>query len=438
MAWNEPEDPGSRPPRPQPPAGGWLARVRKGLTAGRGTPLLAGLAVLLVVAWLFSGLYKIEEGERGALLRLGAFAGERGPGLGWHLPWPFEDVVAIDLGKVQATSIQSRLFTSDTALVNASFSVQYQVRDLRTVLFGLRDAEGTLRQAALAEARQAVAMQPLEAMIDGSGRALVREAMRSALQSDLDRLGAGLAVQAVDLTDVQVLESVLAAQRDVSQAGEERTRRLREADGAAADIVARSTGAAQRQRLEAEAYKLQVLGTAEGDAVRFEQLLPAYEKNPQVLRDRLYIETMETILARSRKLLLDGKGAGNTIYLPLDKMFDGAAVRGSGVTGVLEEPATQGAPAAAALAGGSAAGVPVPTPAAEPAAGAVAPGVANAGAGNPGPVNPGPANAGKVGTAAAPVAGAGGPGAAGAAGAAPAAAPAVDRSSGRSRERDTR
>jgi hypothetical protein len=275
-------------------------------------------------------------------------------------------------------------------------------------------------------------------MIDGSGRALVREAMRSALQSDLDRLGAGLAVQAVDLTDVQVPESVLAAQRDVSQAGEERTRRLREADGAAADIVARSTGAAQRQRLEAEAYKLQVLGTAEGDAVRFEQLLPAYEKNPQVLRDRLYIETMETILARSRKLLLDGKGAGNTIYLPLDKMFDGAAVRGSGVTGVLEEPATQGAPAAAALAGGSAAGVPVPTPAAEPAAGAVAPGVANAGAGNPGPVNPGPANAGTVGTAAAPVAGAGGPGAAGAAGAAPAAAPAVDRSSGRSRERDTR
>ena len=437
MAWNEPEDPGSRPPRPQPPAGGWMARVRKGLSAGRGTPLLAGLAALLVVAWLFSGLYKIEEGERGALLRLGAFAGERGPGLGWHLPWPFEDVVAIDLGKVQETSFQSRLFTADTALVNASFSVQYQLRDLRTVLFGLRDAEVTLRQAALAEARQAVAAQPLDAMIGGSGRAPVREAMRTALQADLDRLGAGLDVQAVDLTDVQVPESVLAAQRDVSQAGEERARQRSEAEGAAADIVARSTGAAQRQRLEAEAYKLQVLGTAEGDALRFEQLLPAYEKNPQVLRDRLYIETMETILARSRKLLLDGKGAGNTIYLPLDKMFDGAAMRGSGVMGALDEPASQGATPSAAPAAAPAASAPA-TAALPGGAAAATPGAANAGVAGAGTVG-----AGKPGAAAAPVAAAGGSGAQGAGGAAaPSAAapsaPAVDRSSGRSRERDTR
>jgi membrane protease subunit HflK len=423
MAWNEPEDPGSRPPRPQPPAGSWLARARKRLSAGRGTPLLAGLAALLVVAWLFSGLYKIEEGERGALLRLGAFAGERGPGLGWHLPWPFEDVVAIDLGKVQETSFQSRLFTADTALVNASFSAQYQLRDLRTVLFGLRDAEATLRQAALAEARQAVAAQPLDAMIGGSGRAMVREAMRTALQADLDRLGAGLNVQAVDLTDVQVPESVLAAQRDVSQAGEERARQRSEAEGAAADIVARSTGAAQRQRLEAEAYKLQVLGTAEGDALRFEQLLPAYEKNPQVLRDRLYIETMETILARSRKLLLDGKGAGNTIYLPLDKMFDGAAVRGSGVMGAIDEPAVQGA-------------APVAAPAA-PAA--TAPAVSEATAAASGAAATGAAGASKAGAASAPAASAVGNGAAGVASAAPVpSAPAVDRSSGRSRARDTR
>jgi len=363
MAWNEPEDPGNRPPRPQPPAGGWLARVRKLVSARRGTPLLAGLGGLLVVAWLISGLYKVEEGERGALVRLGAFAGERGPGLGWHLPWPFEDVVAIDLGKLQDSSFQSRLFTADTALVNASFSVQYQVRDLRTVLFGLRDAEATLRAAALAEARQWVASQPLDALVGGSGRALVRTKMREALQADLDRLGAGLSVQGVDLTDVQVPESVLASQRDVSQAGEERARQVREAEGAVADILARSEGAAQHQRLEAEAYKLQVMGTAEGDAVRFEQLLPAYEKNPQVLRDRLYIETMETILARSRKLLIDGKGAGNTIYLPLDKMFDGAAVRGTGVTGVLDESAATAASAAAGKAGGTAPAPAVTAPA---------------------------------------------------------------------------
>jgi membrane protease subunit HflK len=419
MAWNEPEEPGNRPPRPQPPAGGWLARARKLLAAGRGTPLLLGLGALLVVAWLLGGIYKIEEGERGALLRFGAFAGERGPGLGWHLPWPFEDVVAIDLGKVQDSSFQARLFTADTALVNASFSVQYQVRDLRTVLFGLRDAEATLRLAALAEARQAVAVQPLDALVGGSGRLKVREAIRDALQADLDRLDAGLTVQGVDLTDVQVPESVLASQRDVSQAGEERERQRREAEGAVADVLARSEGAAQRQLLEAEAYKLQVVGTAEGDAVRFEQLLPAYEKNPQVLRDRLYIETMETILARSRKLVLDGKGAGNTIYLPLDKMFDASAARGSGVSGVIEEPA--GAPAA--------------SPGTVPAAQAGAPATATPQAGaTAAPAAPAPGA-----TALPPASGlAPGQATAPATGKPPAAAPGVDRTSGRSRERETR
>jgi membrane protease subunit HflK len=93
------------------------------------------------------------------------------------------------------------------------------------------------------------------------------------------------------------------------------------------------------------------VGTAEGDAARFEQLLPAYERSPQVMRDRLYIETLETILARSRKLVIDGKGAGNTIYLPLDKMFDAQGARGSGVTGVLEEPLA--GPAAPVAAGGA-------------------------------------------------------------------------------------
>ncbi len=436
MAWNEPEEPGNRPPRPQPPAGGWLARLRRFVSAGRGAPLLLGLGGLLLVAWLLGGLYKVETGERGALLRFGAFAGERGPGLGWHLPWPIEDMAIIDLGKVQESSFQARLFTADTALVNAGFSVQYQLHDLRTVLFGLREAESTLRLAALAEARQAVAAQPLDALVGGSGRAMVRAQLRARLQDDLDRLGAGLTVQGVDVTDVQVPESVLASQRDVSQAGEERERMRREADGAVADVLARSEGAAQRQRLEAEAYKLQVMGTAEGDAVRFEQLLPAYEKNPQVLRDRLYIETMETILARSRKLLLDGKGAGNTIYLPLDKMFDASAVRGSGVSGVLEEPAA--APAGPASASPASAGPASASPAsASPALAGSASATPPAAASQAGPASP--ANVPAPGATAMPPASAPATAPAGSPAARPAVAtPGGDRAGSRSRERETR
>jgi membrane protease subunit HflK len=355
MAWNDPDDQGSRPRRTPPaPQQGLWRRWRQGWRAApqraRGALALAvaGTAVLL---WLLSGLYKIEAGERGVLLRFGAYAGERGPGLGWHLPWPLEDMAAVNLAHFQNADFQSRVLTADATLVNASFSIQYQVRDARALLFGLRDGEASVRAAGVAEARQALGGHALQELLGGGARPALLEAMRVALQHDLDRLGSGLRVQSVSLTDLQVPESVLAAQRDVVQAGEERARLTAEAQGYAADVVTRTQGVAQRQRLQAEAYRLQVVGTAEGDAARFEQLLPAYERSPQVMRDRLYIETLETILARSRKLVIDGKGAGNTIYLPLDKMFDAQGARGSGVTGVLEEPLA--GPAAPVAAGGA-------------------------------------------------------------------------------------
>jgi membrane protease subunit HflK len=358
MAWNQPDEQGSRPRRtpPAPQQGGWR-RWRQSWRAApqraRGALALAAAGTALLL-WLLSGLYKIEEGERGVLLRFGAYAGERGPGFGWHLPWPIEDMAALNLAHFQNAEFQARVLTADASLVNASFSIQYQVRDARALLFGLRDAEASVRQAAGAEARQALGAFPLLELLGGGARPALLEAIRAGLQQRLDRLGSGLHVQSVSLTDVQVPETVLAAQRDVVLAGEERARLTAEAQGYAADIVARTQGVAQRQRLQAEAYRLQLVGTAEGDAARFEQLLPAYERAPQVMRDRLYIETLETILSRSRKLIIDGKGAGNTIYLPLDKMFDVQGARGSGVTGVLEEPVAPGAVPAGASAGAAA------------------------------------------------------------------------------------
>jgi membrane protease subunit HflK len=356
MAWNEPDDQGNRPRRPPTaPQQGWWRRWRQGWRAApqRARAALAlAFAAVAVLLWLLSGLYKIEDGERGLLLRFGAYAGERGPGFGWHLPWPMEDMAALNLAHFQNFDFQVRVLTADAQLVNASFSAQYQVRDARALLFGLRDAEASVRAAGAAEARQSLGAHGMHELLGGGARPALLEGMRGALQQDLDRLGSGLRVQSVSLTDLQVPEAVLPAQRAIVQAGEERARQVTEAQGYAADLVTRSRGVGERQRLQAEAYRLQVVGTAEGDAARFDQLLGAYDKAPQVMRDRLYIETLETILARSRKLIIDGKGAGNTIYLPLDKMFDSQGARGSGVTGVLEEPAAAGAtsPAAAATA----------------------------------------------------------------------------------------
>jgi len=139
---------------------------------------------------------------------------------------------------------------------------------------------------------------------------------------------------AVDLTDVQVPEAVLPAQRDLVQAGEERDKMAREAQGYAAELLPAAQAMAVRQRLDAQSYKLQAVGAAEGDAARFDQLVVAYARAPEVTRTRLYIETMETILARSRKLIIDGKG-GNTLVLPpLDRLGDAGAQRAGGVSAV--------------------------------------------------------------------------------------------------------
>ena len=144
--------------------------------------------------------------------------------------------------------------------------------------------------------------------------------------------GLGVRVLAVNLTDVQVPQAVLAAQRELVQAGVERERIAREAQGYAAELVPAAQGQAQHQRLDAEAYKLQIVGVAEGDAARFDPIAAAYARAPEVTRTRLYIETMETILARSRKIIIDGKSAGNTLVLPLDKLGDAGALKGAGVT----------------------------------------------------------------------------------------------------------
>jgi membrane protease subunit HflK len=173
------------------------------------------------------------------------------------------------------------------------------------------------------------------------------------MQKPLDAMGMGVRVLAVNLTDVQVPQSVLAAQRELVQAGVERERIAREAQGYAAELIPAAQGQAQRQRLDAEAYKLQVVGVAQGDAARFDPIAAAYARAPEVTRTRLYIETMESILSRSRKLIIDGKGSGNTLVLPLDKLGDAGALKAAGVSGVLS-----GAGAAAAAPAATAAPAP--------------------------------------------------------------------------------
>jgi modulator of FtsH protease HflK len=353
MAWNQPDgEKGSSPQRggARPPTDpSWWRRLRQGWTAhprARGR-YYAGAAAAALLLWLGTGFYQIEDGETGVVQHFGAYAGLRPSGGGWHLPWPIETVTAVNLGRLNSADFQARMLTSDAMLVNVTASVQYQYADARAALFAARDPDALVRELGEAATRELVGARPIEVLMGGADRAALTTALRAAVQQALDGMGLGVRVLAVNVTDVQVPQAVLAAQRELVQAGVERERIAREAQGYAAELVPAAQGQAQHQRLDAEAYKLQIVGVAEGEAARFDPIAAAYARAPEITRTRLYIETMETILARSRKIIIDGKGVGNTLVLPLDKLGDAGALKGTGVSGVVSgSGSTAVAPAA--------------------------------------------------------------------------------------------
>jgi membrane protease subunit HflK len=341
MAWNQPgDDQGGKAPRRAaraPSGGGWWRRWRQRWTSD---PQLHGAVYataggVALVLWLATGFYQIDDGERGLLQRFGAYRGLEPSGAGWHLPWPIETITVVNLGRLQSADVQARMLTKDTMLVNVMATIQYQYTDARAAAFAVRDPDALVRELGEAATREVVGGHDIQELMGTSDRGKLAEAMRAALQRPLDAMGLGLRIVAVSLTDVQVPQAVLAAQRELVQAGVERERVAAEAQGYAAELVPAAQGQAQRERLEAEAYKVQVIGTAEGDAARFDPLAAAYARAPEVTRDRLYIETMESILAHARKIVIDGRSEHNTLVLPLDKLGDAGALRGAGVTGVV-------------------------------------------------------------------------------------------------------
>ena len=369
MAWNQPgDDQGGKVPRRTsrtPGSGGWWRRWRQRWSAEpqlHGAVYATAIAVALVL-WLATGFYTIEDGERGLVQRFGAYRGLESSGAGWHLPWPIETIRIVNLGRLESADVQARMLTKDAMLVNVMATIQYQYTDARAAVFAARDPDALVREFGEAVTREVVGGHDIQELMGNGDRGRLTESMRAALQSPLDAMGLGLRIVAVSLTDVQVPQAVLAAQRELVQAGVDRERVAAEAAGYAAELVPAAQGQAQRQRLDAEAYKLQVIGTAEGDAARFDPLAAAYAHAPEVTRQRLYIEAMEAILTHSRKIVIDGKSEHNTLVLPLDKLGEAGALRGAGVTGVVPSSgASASAGAGAGEAGNAAAQLPNPHP----------------------------------------------------------------------------
>jgi membrane protease subunit HflK len=311
--------PGSEPPS-RPPSGARL---------GGGAGLIA---VVVLAVWLASGFYIVVEGQRGVVLTFGKFSAETGAGLRWRMPWPIQSHELVNLAQVRTLEIgyrnnvktrvlkESLMLTDDENIVDLQFAVQYLVRDARDFLFANRKPDDTAMQAAETAMREIIGKSRMDQILY-EGREAIQIAAQQLMQQILDRYKTGITVSRVTIQSAQPPEQVQAAFDDAVKAGQDRERQKNEGQAYANDVVPKARGAASRLMQEADGYRQRVIATAEGDATRFKQVLVEYAKAPAVTRERIYIDTLAQVYSSTSKLMLDYKGGGNLLYLPLDKLL---------------------------------------------------------------------------------------------------------------------
>jgi membrane protease subunit HflK len=295
-------------------AGGGTGTVPRGFGAGT-------IALVLLAIWAATGLYKVDAAERAVVTRFGQFVTTTEPGLRWHVPWPVEARQIVNVESIDGFSDQTRMLTSDENLVDINIAVQYRRPDAKAYAFNVRDPEATLGEVSGSAIREIVGRSRLDFVLE-EGRQEIAARTRELIQRTLDSYQTGIEVTSVNLQGVAVPEQVSSAQRDAIKAREDKERLGLEAQAYANDILPKAKGSAARQAEDAQGYKARIVADAEGEAQRFAQLLEAYERSPGVTRQRLYYETLEDVLGNTNKVLVDTKGTGNMIYLPLDRLTE--------------------------------------------------------------------------------------------------------------------
>ncbi len=332
MAWNDSgngKDPwdnkGDKPNDLDKIVQGWQRKLSGVVGSSRGTggPGGAGsyvIIVLLVVAWLGTGLYRVDEAERGIVQRFGAFMETTMPGLHWHFPYPIEFVDIVNVTSVENFPFQTEMLTADRQYVFIQMVVQYRRTDPYDYSFKVVDPESTLQDVTESGLREVVGTSTLIRLVTEQ-RDQIAPRTQEIVQNTLDNYGAGITVTSISIEDLDYPGAVQEAVDDAQQAENDAGRYVLEADTYEKDIIPKARGEAAKIRLDAEAYRDRVIRDAEGDAGRFEALLAEYLKAPRVTRDRLYIEAIEEVYGRSNKVIIDSTGSGNLLYLPLDQLM---------------------------------------------------------------------------------------------------------------------
>jgi membrane protease subunit HflK len=321
-------------------------------SAGIGAGLIGGVVLL---GWLGSGFFIVQEGQQGVVTSFGKYSKTVEAGFQWRLPYPFQadEIVSVtqlrqvEVGRnsvVAATGLRdSSMLTLDESIVDIRFTVQYTLKDARDFLFENRNPDEAVTLAAESAVREIVGKSRMDSVLYEQRDAIGIDLAKS-VQTQLDRLKAGIQIKSVNVQSVAPPEQVQAAFDDAFKARADGERLQNEGQSYANDVIPRARGASARLMEEAEGYKSRVVAQAEGDAQRFKSVLSEYQKAPVVTRDRLYIDAMQQVYSNVSKVMIDSRNGNNLLHLPLDRLMQAAG----SVTATAPVAAAQVAPENAA------------------------------------------------------------------------------------------
>ncbi len=345
--------------------------------------VLGFVLIVFALIWLATGFYVVQEGQQAVVMRFGKFKGAdtggiTGAGVNWRLPYPFESHEVVQVSKLQSVEIglnkvvqsstlqgaggttpslrDSSMLTQDENIVDVRFVVQYTLKSSSDYIFNNQAPDKAVILAAESAVREVVGKGTMNTVLNEKREAIASDIVKS-VQAQMNAYKTGILISSVNIQNVQPPEQVQAAFDDALKAGQDGDRAKNEGQAYANDVIPRAEGAAARLREEAEGYKARVVSQAEGDASRFKAILPEYQRAPQVMRDRLYVDTMQQIYGNVTKVIVDSKQGSQLLYLPLDKLLQ--ATGNDPVSSVVT--ASPQNPAAPSGAGGSAATPSAPT-----------------------------------------------------------------------------
>ncbi len=344
MGWNEPPDNkgndpwgnrgrGEGPPdlddivrKMQQGFGGLFGKKSSGAgddgNRRRGFPFSWLIVVIVITLLLLMDItYLIDQQERGVVLRFGRYERILQPGLNFVFPSMIDKVISVNVGQVRSITHKASMLTQDENIVDVEVAVQWRINDPADFIFNVKEPALTLRQVTESAVRAVIGQSELDYVLT-EGRSEIAQQQQQLMQKILvDDYKAGILIVTIEMQPAKPPEDVKAAFDDAIKAREDEQRLVNEAEAYRNDILPRARGGAARIREEANAYKASVTARSEGDAARFEQLLEEYERAPEITRKRLYLESIEAVMAGTNKVLIDAEGGNSLMYLPLDKLI---------------------------------------------------------------------------------------------------------------------